>query len=168
MVTGLNGVVAHDWAGFLRARIESHSAEPPLGGITDGGYRLVFRDTPSAWTVLSEGNSGAINFWNTLGLQLGPQGGTQDVLVGGLADKAGFGPGMKILAINGRAFSPEVLQQAVRDAKGGQQPLEFITENTGFYKVLTIDYHDGPKYPALERVSGTPDRLDDILGPMTK
>lgn len=166
VVRGLNGVVAYDWSGFLRERIESHSAEPPLGGITNGGYRLVFRDTPSAWTTLSEGNSGTINFWNTLGLQLGSAGVAQDVLVGGLADKAGFGPGMKVLAVNGREFSPDVLQQAIRDAQGSQQSLEFITENTGFFKVITIDYHDGPRYPVFERVPGTPDRLDEILKPM--
>jgi len=28
---------------------------------------------------------------------------------------------------------------------------------------VRIDYHDGPRYPHLERVEGTPPRLDDIL-----
>jgi hypothetical protein len=34
--------------------------------------------------------------------------------------------------------------------------------------VLALDYHDGLRYPHLERVEGTPDRLDDILKPMTE
>ena len=30
-----------------------------------------------------------------------------------------------------------------------------------------IDYHDGERYPALERVEGTPAYLDDITKPLT-
>jgi hypothetical protein len=43
-----------------------------------------------------------------------------------------------------------------------------IVENTGYFKVLTIDYHGGERYPVLKRVTGTPDRLDDILKPEVK
>jgi hypothetical protein len=44
--------------------------------------------------------------------------------------------------------------------------MELIVENTGFYKVMTVEYHGGARYPVLERVAGAPDRLDDILKPM--
>ena len=30
-----------------------------------------------------------------------------------------------------------------------------------------IDYHDGERYPVLERVDGTPDYLDEITKPLT-
>jgi len=90
------------------------------------------------------------------------------VLKNGIADKAGFGPGMLIVAVNGRAFSPDVLKAAVRDAKGSGPALELIVENTGFYKVIKLDYHEGERYPLLERVSSVPDRLDDILKPEAK
>ena len=75
---------------------------------------------------------------------------------------------MKILAVNGRAFSVPVLRAAVQEAKGGQAPMELIVLNTGFYRVLKLDYHEGERFPALERVNGVPDRLDDILKPMVK
>ena len=32
-------------------------------------------------------------------------------------------------------------------------------------KSIAIDYHRGLRYPSLQRVEGTPDRLDDILAP---
>ena len=32
---------------------------------------------------------------------------------------------------------------------------------------MQIDYHDGERYPALERVEGTPAYLDDIIKPLT-
>ena len=75
---------------------------------------------------------------------------------------------MQIIAVNGRAYSPDVLRAAVHDAKDSGPAAELIVENTGFYKVIRLDYHGGERYPLLERVSSTPDRLDDILKPETK
>ena len=166
VVAGLNAVVPNDWAKFLRSRLDSHSPEPPLGGINDGGYKLVYKDTPNEWSAMEEGDAGSVSFWYSLGLAVGSQGVVGDVLVGGLSDKAGLAPGMKIIAVNGREFAPEILRMAVKDAKGTQAPIELIVENTGFFKVLKIDYHEGEKYPALERVASTPDRMNEILKPL--
>ncbi len=168
VVAGLNGVVANDWAAFLRRWLDSTSDFPPVDGITNGGYKLVYTDKPNSWSMLRNAESGAGSFWYSLGLLVTANGTVADVLVGGVADKAGFGPGMKIVAVNGRAYAREVLTAALRDAKTSPDALEMIVENTGFYKVLKVDYHDGARYPQLERAAGTPDRLDEILRPMVK
>ncbi len=166
VVNGLNAVVPNDWAKFLRTRLDSHSPVPPMGGIDDGGWKLVYKDTPNEWSQMEEGDSGSISFWYSLGLAVSGQGYVGDVLVGGLSDKAGLAPGMKIIAVNGREFGPDILRMAVKDAKGTQAPIELIVENTGFFKVLKIDYHEGEKYPWLERVTSAPDRMDEILKPL--
>jgi hypothetical protein len=75
---------------------------------------------------------------------------------------------MHILAVNGRAYTPDVLKAAVRDGKGSGPAVELIVENTGYYKIIKLDYHDGERYPRLDRVAGVPDRLDDILKPAAK
>jgi predicted metalloprotease with PDZ domain len=90
------------------------------------------------------------------------------VLVGSAADQAKLGPGMQIVAVNGRQYSGQLLSDAIRDSKGNSNPISLIVVNTGVYKVLGLDYHDGLRYPHLERVEGTPDRLDDILKGMTE
>ena len=168
VVAGLNAVVPNDWAAFLNERLHMLQAAAPLGGITGGGYRLVYKDTMSDWSAMSAGASGTVDFWYSLGLHVGQGGSIGDVLVGGLADKAGFGPQMKIVAVNGRAFSVPVLRAAIVDSKGSSTPIECIVENTGFYKVLHLDYHEGEKFPVVERIPGTQDRLDAILAPMVK
>jgi predicted metalloprotease with PDZ domain len=168
VVAGLNGVVANDWASFLKERLTSLSPTPPMGGITNGGYKLVYKDTMNPWSAMAATESGTVDFWYSLGLHVGAKGGVRDVEMNGLAYKAGFGPGMTIVAVNGRAFTVPVLRTAIQDAKGSQAPIEFIVENTGFYRVLKIDYHDGEKFPVFERVAGSPDRMDEILKPMTK
>jgi len=166
VVAALNQVVANDWAGFLHTRVDSHSAEPPLGGIANGGYELAYTDIPNAWMQMGEQDSAAINFWYSLGLQVSGQGIVSDVEVGGISDKAGFGPGMKIVAVNGREFTSDILRAAVKEAKNSKSPIEFIVSNTGFYKILKLDYHGGEKFPFLQRVTMTPARMDDILKPM--
>ena len=69
---------------------------------------------------------------------------------------------MKIVAINGRRFSPEVWHDAIKAAKTSPEPIELIVENTDYFRTVKLDYHDGEKYPVLERVDGTPAYLDDI------
>jgi predicted metalloprotease with PDZ domain len=168
VVSGLNGVVVNDWATFLSSRINSNAYQAPLGGLENGGWKLTYSDKPNPWSVMGDTQSGTFNFWYSIGLHVGKSGTVSDVLKGGVADKGGFGPGMKIVAVNGRAYSPEVLKAAVHDAKDSGPAVELIVENTGFYKVIRLDYHGGERYPQLERVSTTPDRLDDILKPEAK
>jgi len=168
VVAGLNGVVPNDWAGFLRSRLDSHAYQAPLGGLENGGYKLTYSDKPNAWSSLEDAERESFNFWYSLGLHVGKSGTVADVLKGGVADKGGFGPGMKILAVNGRAFTPDVLKAAVHDSKDSGPAVELIVENTGYFKTIKLDYHDGERYPQLERIAGVPDRLDDILKPEAK
>ena len=42
----------------------------------------------------------------------------EDVLVGSAADKAKLGPGMQIVAVNGRQYSGQLLSDAIRDCEG--------------------------------------------------
>jgi predicted metalloprotease with PDZ domain len=169
VVAALNKVVPNDWAAFLRQRLDSNGFHAPeLAGIDAlSGYKLVYTDKPNYWSQLEEGEGG-LNARFSLGLSVGNSGTIGDVIVGGPAYKAGLAPGFRIVAVNGRAFTPGLLRTAIKDATGSGPNIELIVENTGYFKTITLDYHDGEKYPQLVRVDGTPDRLDDILQPMTK
>jgi len=172
VVSGLNAVVANDWAGFLKERLTTKAEHAPLGGIAGGGYQIVYTDKPNDYTAAVESSSGATVAWWSLGITVGGRGDDAgrigDVLVGSPADKAALGPGMVIVAVNGRQFSGDLLKQALDDAKGGSTPIELIVSNTGYYKIVRLDYHGGQKYPHLEKVAGAPDLLDEILKPLSK
>jgi predicted metalloprotease with PDZ domain len=168
VVTGLNGVVTNDWATFLQSRLNSNAYQAPLGGLENGGYKLTYSDKPNVWSAMADAQNETFNFWYSLGLHVGKSGTVSDVLKGGVADKGGFGPGMHLLAVNGRAYTPDVLKAAVHDANDSGPAIELIVQNTGYYKIIKLDYHGGERYPQLERVTGVPDRLDDILKPEAK
>ncbi len=168
VVAALNGVVPYDWAGFFHERLTSKSPHAPFGGIESGGYRIVYTDRPGEFLEAREAATGDAQAWWTIGLTVTGEGRIEDVLVGSVSDKAGLGPGMQIVAVNGRQYTASLLSEAVIAAKGSKDPIELIVVNTGYYKTVKLDYHDGLRFPHLERIQGTPDRLDQILKPMTQ
>jgi predicted metalloprotease with PDZ domain len=165
VVAGLNTVEPYDWKAFLTERLTSKSPRAPLNGITNGGYRVEYTDSPNDYTRAEESRDRGVNAWYSLGFRTSDQT-VQDVLFDSPAFHAGLGPGMKLVAINGRHASDDLLRSAIHDAKGTGAPIELITENAGFFRVLKIDYHGGEKYPHLVRDTANRDYLDDILKPM--
>jgi predicted metalloprotease with PDZ domain len=164
IVNTLNQVAPYDWGTFWLQRLQSTAPHGPLGGIENGGYRLVYNSTPSQWIQLTDPANKVIDERFSLGLFLKDNGTVQDVILNSPAAKAGFVPGMLVIAVNGRKFSGDILKQAIAASKSA--PLDFIVENAEYYKVLHLDYHDGPKFPHLERVPGKPALLDDIVKPL--
>lgn len=166
VVNNLNAVQSNDWASFLTERLTTKADHAPLGGIEHGGYQLVYTDQPNEMTKAAE-SLGGVNAWYSLGLRIGDNGTIRDVLFYSPAYKSDLGPGMKIVAVNGRQYSNSLMKDAIRDAKGTQTPIQLIVSNTDYYRVVNIDYHDGLRYPHLDRVASAPDVLTQILQPMT-
>jgi predicted metalloprotease with PDZ domain len=166
IVSNLNAIQPNDWAAFLNGRLTSKSPHAPLGGIENGGYRIEYTSEPNEFIHAKESHDRGVNAWYSLGINVA-ENTINDVLIGSPAFKAGLGPGMKIVAINGRQASDELLHAAIREAKNSSQPMELIVENTGYFKVVKIDYHGGEMYPHLVRDEKMPDRLEAILKPMT-
>ncbi len=169
IVTALNTVVPNDWAAFLHTRLDSNELHAPETAGLDqlSGYKLTYTDKPNYWSQLTESEDDVLDTRYSLGITVEDKGQIGDVILDSPAYKAGLAPGFTIVAVNGRAFQTALLRTAIQDAKGNGPAIEFIVANTGYYKVLRVDYHGGERYPTLERVPGTADRLDDILKPMT-
>jgi hypothetical protein len=77
-----------------------------------------------------------------------------------------MGPGMKLVAVNGRKWSAHVLHDALHAAQEANVPIELLVENAQFFKTYSIAYYEGDKNPHLEPVSGQPDILAEILKPL--
>lgn len=170
LVTDLNQVVPYDWAKFLKERVYTVQPHVNVEGIEQSGWKLVYTDKPNEYdeahsATFSHDQAGP-NVWYSLGLNLDAQGAIGDVRVGGPADAAKLAPGEKILAINGIVYSVDVMKDAVRATKTGA-PMNLIVQNDTHVRTISIDYHDGERYPHLERIEGTPNYLDEITKPLT-
>jgi predicted metalloprotease with PDZ domain len=101
----------------------------------------------------------------SLGLALNKDGDLTAVQWDGPAFKAGLTDGMKVIAVNGLGYDAERIKDAVQRARGAGDPVELIVKAGDRYKTIKIPYNGGLRYPKLERVAGTPDRLGEILTP---
>ncbi len=163
LVKALNGVEPYDWAGFLHARVDSLGKGGPLDGLTRGGYRLVFDDKPNTYIKSREAATKSKNFSFSVGLSVGKESTLTDVQWGSPAFKAGLTRGMTLIAVNGFPYSDDVMVDELKATKTSKTPMELIVKTADRVKVVKVDYHDGLRYPHLERIEGTPARLDDIL-----
>ena len=162
VVKTLNDITPYDWAKYLRDRLDGHG--PLIGGFEANGWKLVYNDKPSAVTKAVEARLGGVNLVYSLGVTVGKGGDIADVLWDGPAFKAGLSPGMKLVAVNGKEYSSDAIKDAVTAAaKDKNQPVELLVKNFDEYKTIRIDYHDGLKYPHLERITGKADRLSELL-----
>jgi predicted metalloprotease with PDZ domain len=171
----LNQVMPYDWATFLHDSIDKINPRADLAGVERGGYRLVYKDEPNPSEASLTGKDAGyytgtdehgVNAWYSIGLLVSSDGKIIDVRWNGPADKAKIAPGAKIIAVDGQACSGDLLRDAIRNAKGKSEPIHLIVQLDNFISAVDIDYHDGERYPVLERVEGTPAYLDDITKPL--
>jgi len=167
VVHALNDVAPYDWASLLRERVGATNTHAPLSGIERDGWKLVYNDQPNVFTQALEKLVKFADFSYSLGFIVALDGKLDDVLVGSPAYQAGLGPGMKLVAVNGRKWTPPVLRAAIKVAEGNSAPIELLVENAQFFQTYSISYHEGDKNPHLERVSGQPDLLSTLLNPLT-
>ena len=171
LVKALNTVQPYDWAEFFRTRVYQVSPPVPMNGIAQGGYRLVYNDTEPEWMKHLDPSRG-ISFATSLGFSL--KGDGSDKTVDTIANlwwdspgfKAGLTPDMKLQAVNDQAFSTSNLRAAILAAEKGNAPIKLLLKHNDEFLTVPVDYHGGLRYPHLERVESTPDRLDAILAPV--
>jgi predicted metalloprotease with PDZ domain len=163
VVNALNQIAPYDWRAFWTERLTNHKPDAPLDGIEASGWKLVYDDTRSEILKKRDALLENINASYSIGLLLKKDGTIVDTIEGMVAAKAGIGPGMKLIAVNGRKFSAEVLRDALKEGKTSSIPLELLVENTDYYNTYKLDYHDGEKYPHLVRDESKPDVLTEII-----
>ncbi len=170
LVATLNQVMPYDWATFLHDRMEKVHEHADFEGIRRAGYDVAYQEEMSA----SEKSIvqafpkwlGSVEAWFSAGLLMNADGSILDVLWNGPSYKAGLSPGEKIIGVNGRVYSGDLLRAAIRDAKGKTEPIHLIVQSDSFLRMADIDYHDGERYPVLKRNSEAAAFLDDIIKPL--
>ena len=163
LVNALNQVVPYDWRGFWTERLTTHHQQAPSGGIEDSGWKLVYDRNRSDMVRAREEDDRQLDASYSIGLLLKEDGEVVDAVEGMLAARSGIGPGMRVVAVNGRRFTTQVLRDALASGMNTKEPLQLLVENTDYFHSFNLDYHDGEKYPHLIRDEKKPDLLTDIV-----
>jgi len=169
VVKALNTVMPYDWRGFWSLRLNRVQPNAPLEGLTAGGWRLIFDAEPSPAEKGDAALQKATNLYYSLGLTLKDEGALiADVVPGTPADAAGIAPDSNLIAIDGRKYSKDVLQDALK--AGGAEPraLRLLIQKGDMFDTVDVHYAGHARYPRLERDASTPDLLTPILSPRTQ
>jgi predicted metalloprotease with PDZ domain len=167
VVASMNEVASYDWRAFFTERLKSHGPGAPLGGLENSGWKLIYNETPNEFEHIEELSNQEVELQFSLGLLVHGPGGDDgdhilDVVPGSPAAKAGLVPGMRLVAVNGRKWSPDILRDAIKQAKSSKDPIDLLAENGDFFQTYRIDYHGGERNPHLIPVSGKTDLLTEI------
>jgi predicted metalloprotease with PDZ domain len=167
VVAAMNEVYPYDWRTFFTERVNRVQPHPPMGGITNGGWKMAFVDSVPAYHKSLEHARKRIDLRYSIGLYLTDEGEVLDLIPGAPAAKAGLSPGMKVIALNGKQFTPDVIHDAIKAAARTRKPIEILTKNGEFYATFRVTYTGGERYPKLMRVAGAPDLVGRDLQPLT-
>lgn len=165
VVAALNRVLPFDWAAFLTERLTGND-QAPLDGLARGGYRLAWSDTQNAYAKGADTVAKRLDLTWSLGVVVDAKDATLSAVQwNSPAFRAGLTVGTQLIAVGQQPYTPELLVNAVRAAAGKGPPVTVIVKSGGRIGTVAVDWHGGLRYPRLERIPGTPARLDAILSP---
>ena len=161
----LAAIAPGDWRTFMRRHLDSADTTALLGALERSGWQLEYTARKNTRVEFTQKRLDSVDRRWSIGLVLDEDGAVVDLIEDRAAARAGMGPGMTIVAVNGRKFSYGALDTAIADAQKTRQPIELLVENGEYYRTIPVAYYDGPRFPHLRRIEGKPDLLSAILAP---
>jgi predicted metalloprotease with PDZ domain len=165
IVTTLNKIVSYDWGGLLKARLTEHADGAPLSGLTRNGYKLVYTDKPAKVFTQTEKQRHIADFTYSVGFVVGKDATLASVLWDGPGFKQGLTVGDTIVSVNGNAYDDDTMKAAIVAAQASKEPIHLIVKAGNKVRSIDLDYHDGPRYPHLEKTGSGETGLDQLLAP---
>lgn len=159
----LAAVAPGDWRALIRRHLDTLGPAALLSGLESSGWKLEYSAEKNSFVEEVQKLFKRLDRRWSIGLQLDDQGVIGDSLEDRAAARAGAGPGMTVVAVNGRKFSAEVLDAAIAAAHQDHKPIELLVESAEFYRTLSVAYLDGPRYPHLARIPNAADHLSEVL-----
>jgi predicted metalloprotease with PDZ domain len=168
VVKALNGVMPYDWRAFWTERVNRVRAEAPLEGLAASGWRLVFVEEPSAAEKGDAALDKETDLYYSLGMKIKDDGAAiVDVVPGTPADAAGLAPDSIVVAVDGRKYSKDILQDALKAGGDGPRTIDLLIQKDDMFSTAALHYAGKSRYPRLERDPASADLLSAILGART-
>jgi predicted metalloprotease with PDZ domain len=164
----LNQVAPNDWRAFIHRHLDATSSKPLLGMFDRSGWRLEYSAVKNDYIEYRQKRREVTDRSVSIGLRIGKENKVIDTVEGRAAALAGIGPGMTVVAVNGKKYTDDVLDAALVAAQKSRKPIAILVENGDFYRTFEVPYYDGPRYPHLVRVEGKEDQLSAVLAPRVK
>ena len=163
--TTLAGMVPGDWRALVHRHLDSLGPQVLLGALRGSGWQLSYTAEKNPYLETQQRRRKETNREWSLGVLVDDKETVVETIEDRAAARAGVGPGMKLIAVNGRKYSADVLDAALAAAQANRKPIELLVESADYYRLVSVPYFDGPRWPHLTRIEGTPDLLTQTLTP---
>ncbi|HXP10795.1 MAG TPA: hypothetical protein VN828_19990, partial [Acidobacteriaceae bacterium] len=163
LVAALNHVVAFNWNSLFQSDLLATRPKPVSPGLEAAGWTVVYNDEPNSAATDMEITSQQIDLSTSIGLVLDQEGTIVDIIPDSAAGRAGLAPAVKVVGVNHRVYSAELLREAIVNAETTSAPINLLTISGGYYAEFSVDYHQGLRAPHLIRITGKPDLLATIF-----
>ena len=159
----MNKLAPADWKTFLNQHLFTHAASDAIVGLARAGWQLTYTSVPTETFLQDEADAGVINLDDSIGAQFRPNGSVRSVMWNSPAFRAGLAPDISVVAVNGQPLSSAVLLSAIADS--ASTPLRLTLQDGETHRDAIVFYAGPLRYPHLERIPNTPDRLTSLLAP---
>jgi predicted metalloprotease with PDZ domain len=156
-----------DWRGFVRRHLDQTGTMALFAALDRTGWKLGYTSDQNAASVTDDRRRQSTNRLASIGILVDADNRIVDVIDDRAAARAGAGPGMKLVAVNGRRYSSVVLDEAIIAAQATRRPISLLVEKGDYFSTLEVGYFDGPRFPHLVRIEGRVDNLAATLAPRT-
>jgi predicted metalloprotease with PDZ domain len=169
VIKALNTVLPYDWRAFWTERLNRLQADAPLQGLTTAGWLLRFDAEESAEAKANDASRKRNDFLFSLGFSLTEEGAIITELVpGSPADLAGMSPDSRLIAVDGRKYSKDVLEDALKTGGDEARIIKLLMQKDDSFMTLDVRYAGHARFPHMERNTAVPDTLSEILNPHTQ
>lgn len=159
----LSSVADADWRTLIRRHLDTTGTATLFAALGHSGWKLAYSEKPNAWLQYYEKRRKTTDRMSSIGLRLDEDALIVDVVEDRAAARAGAGPGMTLVAVNGRKFTVQVLDAAIAEAAQTREPIELLVLNDDFYRTLDVAWFGGQRFPHLARIDGAGDTLTAVL-----
>ena len=159
----LNAVAPNDWRAFIHRHLDARNNKTLLGMFDRSGYKLEYSAVKNDYMEVRQKRRENLDRQWSIGLIISKEGEITDTDEDRAAAKAGIGPGMKLIAVNGKKYTDDVLDAAITEAQKTRKPIELLVDNADYFKTFKVEYYDGLRFPHLVRVEDKPDVLSKVL-----
>lgn len=165
LIAALSRVAPFDWDGLLKHNLLAVRPKPVSPGLEAAGWKVVYSDEPNQAVIDAETTSQQADLSTSIGLVIDQDGTIVDIVPDSAAGRTGLAPAAKLMGVNHRVYTADLLRQAIVNAETAPQAINLLTLTDGYYEEYSVDYHQGLRSPHLSRIAGRPDLLTAILQP---
>jgi predicted metalloprotease with PDZ domain len=164
----LAAVAPVEWRTFIHRHLDSTGTAALMGALERSGWKLAYSaQTNASIESRQKRHKETVRQWS-IGLNLDKDAKITDVIADRAAARAGASPGMSIIAVDGQKYTIAVLDAAIAAAQTTHKPIALLVEDSDYYRTLSVEYYDGPRYPHVVRIEGLPDTLSAVISPRTQ